>query len=870
MKVNKLILKNFAAIKNAMDANKIEIDFTDTENKICLLIGPNGKGKTSILSMISPFAELGNLDVRNSQSLILEGKDGYKEIIIVYDGNEYTINHYYTHHDGKSHSVKSYILKNGIELNPNGNVTSFKEYVKEELKIETDYLKLIRLGNNVTSLISLSETERKTFMSKILDDIGIYLDYYKVINNKLRQIKDMMSHTQNKISKLGIYDKTIVEVHIDKLSKEIDSYTDTINNIRGNIAVLTSEIDDIKDKEELSYNYQKLSSKINKMRNILENKKDIKDIDATSYKEKITSMEKEIEVKMVEINTYSILLKNTISEIDSLSTDLSEKRKRLSIEDNIDSEIKALEENTNTIRKSLRKSESILGDIEINVSKNELDIFISYLKNSYAAMDKTIGFSEEAIKKVCELIESGEDINNYIYSHMIDIDEKKNNYDSVFLNKIASSINFDDTIALECSSVCEARKLFLMIKNILKDNEVKDKNRDISFYKDMEYSYKNISIILSEYDKYTYIIKNLPDDLKKYYSKKEILSRISKGKPIYDDIRLNEYEMLVTEKENYLENINKLAKEEDTLSKMKSMSNIDNLRKEISDLEDRIDSKKDEYEKYFKDKKTSEELVTDLNNTLEVSRDILETITEYDKVNEEFTKVSFDLNKYNTNKNKINEYEKELKENERILNNLIGEKTDLSNALRDYNMLNKEYNKFNKVYDNMVLIKDALSSKTGIPLKYIRKYFGDIVEITNDLLDIAYNGNIFLDEFDISPTSFLIPFYNKGVRIPDVKYASQGELSFLSIALSFALSSQKLSDYNIMLLDEIDGPLDPKNRELFIKILEKQMDKIDSEQSFLITHNSMFSSYPVDIIDLSFENNKESYPLANFIEIKRS
>ena len=72
-----------------------------------------------------------------------------------------------------------------------------------------------------------------------------------------------------------------------------------------------------------------------------------------------------------------------------------------------------------------------------------------------------------------------------------------------------------------------------------------------------------------------------------------------------------------------------------------------------------------------------------------------------------------------------------------------------------------------------------------------------------------------------------------------------------------------------MLLDEIDGPLDVVNREKFIRILENQIDRIDSEQNFLITHNAMFSSYPVDIIDLSFKNDSDQYPLATFIEIKR-
>jgi DNA repair exonuclease SbcCD ATPase subunit len=72
-----------------------------------------------------------------------------------------------------------------------------------------------------------------------------------------------------------------------------------------------------------------------------------------------------------------------------------------------------------------------------------------------------------------------------------------------------------------------------------------------------------------------------------------------------------------------------------------------------------------------------------------------------------------------------------------------------------------------------------------------------------------------------------------------------------------------------MLLDEIDGPLDTVNREKFIRILENQIDRIDSEQNFLITHNDMFSSYPVDIIDLSGRNNKDEYPMATFLDINK-
>ena len=207
MKILNITLENFTAIKNALDTNKIFIDFSTTENKICILIGPNGSGKTSILSMLHPFADVGNLDVRSSTNLILADKDGFKEITIQKDDDIYSINHFYTHHKDKNHSVKSYIKKNGIELNVNGNVSSFKEYVKEELSLDSDYLKLIRLGSNVTSLIDLTPTERKNFMGKIMDDIGIFLEYYKSVNNKLRQLEEMISHSIDKEKKLGISDK---------------------------------------------------------------------------------------------------------------------------------------------------------------------------------------------------------------------------------------------------------------------------------------------------------------------------------------------------------------------------------------------------------------------------------------------------------------------------------------------------------------------------------------------------------------------------------------------------------------------------------------------------------------------------------------
>ena len=77
-----------------------------------------------------------------------------------------------------------------------------------------------------------------------------------------------------------------------------------------------------------------------------------------------------------------------------------------------------------------------------------------------------------------------------------------------------------------------------------------------------------------------------------------------------------------------------------------------------------------------------------------------------------------------------------------------------------------------------------------------------------------------------------------------------------------------MSKYNIMLLDELDSVLDESRRQSFIAIIEKQMEKIEAEQIFAISHNNMFSMYPIDLI--SVVDKATGYgKLTNVIEIEK-
>ena len=870
MKILKIILENFSAVKNSMNSNRIAIDFSNTQNKICLLIGPNGSGKTTILSMLQPFADVGGLDIRNGNSLILKDKEGYKEIQIKKNKDIYVIKHYYTPHKDKNHSVKSYISKNDIELNLNGNVTSFKEFVKEELQIEPDYLKLIRLGSNVTSLISLSSTERKNFMSKIMDDIGIFLEYYKSINTKRRQLDEMISHTIDKLNKLGILDKDEYVHDIEKIKSHIKSLEKEYLDQNNKLTLLKNIIDDIEDSEHLRENLSIVTKKYNKMLSIIERKNQIESFDVSFYNEKIKELEKSILINDNEYNSNIIIIQNFLQHLNTLSEQLRTYELQMVKENESDRELERMEDNLKRIRLRLREYEDNLGDFSISYTKKELEDFIVFLKNTQQILRRTYEFGKSPVKKVTELMRNKRNVMNYINSHILDLDEKKSDKSSLFLSTVASRFLFGkEDIIIDCKDECQAKTLFMQIQNLLRDSNVDDKNEDMSFYHDMEFVYNNIISIIPKFSDYKEIIERLPDDIKSDFTLEKIYDHIGNLEMVFNDKRMNDLLSLVTEYDNYIKLKNEYVFEEENLRRFSNLSNSSYLKSQFESTSVLVSETKDKILKLKERNLLVQEEIDECRKSLEVFLEIKETIEKFDEIKSLYERYTKEYDLYKETKESIVNTEIQvtrLKLNINNESNLLQEKVI---NLSQYETLTKELSKMNSIYDDMTFIKDSLSSKQGMPLHFISTYLNDTEEITNELLDIAYDGNIFIDKFDITANEFSIPFYNKGVRLDDVKYASQGELSFLSIALSFALSSKALNKYNIMLLDEIDGPLDSRNREKFIRILENQIDRIESEQNFLITHNAMFSSYPVDILDLSFDNNSDLYPLANYITIER-
>ena len=321
MRIEKIILKNFSLFKSALNKNKIEIDFSNFKNRIVLIQGDNGSGKTSLLSNLHPFPHLGSLDVRSANNLITEGKDGYKYLKIIDGDNEYEIEHFYNYLKDSKWKLSSYIKKNGTELNPSGSVTNFYKCIENEFEIDYSFLKIIRLGSNVNNLIKLKSAERKEFVSILLSDIDIYTKLFKSVNNKSKELKVKLKVLAESINKINIVDISQYDEKMNKLSSYRDNQINIANECRQQIASIDGILSEISYSPDIDNQLSSLISENKKLNLVLDNLSkedysDIENLNEESIKENIIKLN-------YDIDNNTKQLKELESDINSYIDDIS-------------------------------------------------------------------------------------------------------------------------------------------------------------------------------------------------------------------------------------------------------------------------------------------------------------------------------------------------------------------------------------------------------------------------------------------------------------------------------------------------------------------------------------------------------------------
>ncbi|AMS01223.1 SbcC ATPase [Bacillus phage AR9] len=893
MKITYARFVNFAGIYAGLGKTELELDFSKSTNKIIALIGDNGSGKTTILSLLTPYRDTND----ERKSIILDGKKGEKEIHLSSEKNSYIIRHYYAKVvDGKFNSSgnKSFISKNGEELNENGGIRTFEKILQEEFNLTRDYFRVARLGSNVTTFVDLKTADRKKYINNFLPDIDDYLEAFEIVNEKFKNVTSTIKSIRSQLEKLDSKDnleklnETLTK-RINELNKEIENIDKNINRTEGKIDELKVSLD-TEGFDDYDHYINHLSNTIKQMQ--VEIIKGEKILD--TYYDKYPNLKNyeidRINNSIMECNKLEVELNGELNLINSQIDNLEKDIVRLGNEITSKNSIIENKADTDYIEEQIKNKDSLIEQYEkkiLNSPYSDLDITVQMATQYQYILDGIVE-TIESIKSdhtshiiesfnVSEIITIPNEIKRLDEKLQVDLNRK--NTIEKETNKIESNSYLLETLEKRPSNCIIDTCPFIVKALDYRNNDYSRLEPLLSELIDIENSIiedqKNLEELRNRWN-YAQDIMRLN---KKINSNKEVISLIYDNAITEENvIDILKSSISDIQEKFSIKDIIEIAsvkvdiiiekdKKENLLSHLKTAQKqneiVEQAKKELLEIKEKYLQCKSEIDTLISSKKSTDKKIK--NNKTKLA--ILETIKNQKSIIENNTN---ELNKKEADyQKKLNIYNS-IKANEKIINDnllLLRSKRSelepleikLKEVQRDLIIIDDCTERLKEIeenYNNYKIIKEALDPKKGIPLFFIDNYLKDIAMRANNLLDIAY-GDQFKIKFDISASDFFINvFKSDGTSLEDIKEASQGETSLTIISLSLGMIERMMEStkYNILYLDEVDSTLSARNRRLYTSLLESQIQELGIEQVFVISHNNEFDSSPVDLILLNGHN----------------
>lgn len=864
MKIEYLYLENFIYLESGLKRSSVTLDLSKSPHSINVFIGKIGSGKTFILGHLQPFATVGSLDIRNQDDPITEGKDGLKIIRYIINDSTYEIRHEYIWVERtSSHTTKSYVCKDGEELNPTGNVTSFKYVIQTEFGLEQSYLRLIRLGPNVTGLLELSATERKTYVASMLDAANTILALNKKLREELRNYNAKISVLSNKLAQLGMSKETDYENRLSDINIEISDIERKIKDRETKITSHEAEIALVAPNGYMSY-MSEMESLIEEYDKLREERGALETLLLSlSGSETVTDLAKKIGALEADID-------NTIKVSMNAEDDYQKYR---DLVNQIDSKIAIIQNDTH-----LRVLRDTYDDLKAQLENDWLKIEHFDCNYNASFIRNLIGEIHDIDMLIADVNQYDSDMIRKVYSSDATIVSwakqkgemltgRKINLGKM-LNNLTYSASYTPMGVMYTPPLCPSEncpykrshpytlsdgKSKKEINRELEElrNEIDRVDKELYVYAEYPSVYAKVSALKAKFKSVASVLKNIgclvTDNLLL------IMTRIDMQR-WYNYDKIIDVQELCAIKESYYESLERLHQME---LELKSYD---------SDGIDILEAKKMEYEKL---RDSAFDIIEESNSVVnESKRKLEEAYSLYQMMLEKATKeqelvelnrqldiLSKDLKERAKIADKIAPYamvNTTLREEIRKLTlereGLYLEKNNLSTKLSDIRFTKQEIEEDLLEQRYLTAMVNATSSKEGIPLELINDFVLGCKDIVNELTFDIFEDDICLEEFQIDEKEFYVPYSINGKYIQDVTKASQGQRSLFSIAIAFAFSENLMIPYNIPLLDEVDAPLHKNEHAKFLTMILKHMQRRGSVQSFLITHNSALENIPVNFI----------------------
>lgn len=887
MKLVYFELENFLSIYNATGLHKLSFDRENSVNRIILILGANGSGKSSILDELSPLP-LEHTNFRN-KSRILKDKIGKKIIIFkLNDGYYYKCEIVY---DKKTicYFNRSLDNKTWEELNKNGNVNTYVELLEEYLGFSKNYVKVGYLSSAISNFIIMKPSERNEYISEWLPNIDIYLKAHKIVTTKHNQKKREIDSINRELGKLSTinYENEIKILNDNKkellINKEeciknnavLDSYlnkfislTPAFNKLYDSKATILENGEIIKrNKEELNnlyLNNKDIFSNHNKPEviqnliaesNILMAKNNETlynfNLRISKLKENIEKkQDKSLNIENENLSDVEARIEYTINDLANL---FEEEETYKKINNRVYENCKLMNHeilsNLNRVIENLHFLFKNLSVFDDNLSIEFIENSNKYLKNIIEENKKIIIENEKEIENINKRLALKD--NSEEFSRLFNLKPEHCSIQTCNLlreldafintnNDLNNTYKLRDTLIKiredkqkeieECNEKIIENNLNLnyivKINNYLMDN----KDAIASFPKDISDKFNEIEV---------YKIKNNLDNILSEISLiRTIVHLLERIKSL--EVELDQLKTLKIK----LINENQLKEEYDELERLNNSVNL--LKEEIDKINNRLMLLKNSaniFNQYKQNREIVEKQIEEYRISVKNIRELARCKVYYNGIKSLKVRKELDLAHYNKLLSEIESKEDRLK-------------SENSNKKR----LEEIRNEGLKLLRKYKVLSDTWSPKIGYASWEISAFLDILRDQTNRDLAEMWGSELKIESFNVDLNEFSIKINKNGNIIDDAILCSSGEQATLVTAISFAIIALNASSkiYNILRLDEVDAVLDSTKRRGFMDILIDRIEKMNCESCFVVTHNNEFDSIEADVILMS-KTNEEMY-----------
>lgn len=874
-------LQNYCGIYNGMGKEEVYLDLTQSKNKIVIISGANGTGKSTIIKAINLLPD-GNEN-------FIPGKPASKYLKLTDGGNIYEIT--FTHavdKNGNRCVTKVSLLKNGIEMNPNGNVGSYKDTIFNELDIDGNFLSLSKVSSDNRGLADKTPAERKKIMSSLISSLDTYNEIYKNLNKKSNTFKSYINTTAGKIQSAG--DETLLMDTLNQLTTKEQALTNTINASNDKVVEFKTLLS-VNDKDgSLQARYDDINGNIRAAEDVtnmsyaslVKFKDNHSEFNFDNVETDIFKGNEQLEHHKAEIQECSSMMNAILLNISSVKSDIDKLDIKMSkLSENVDVELERNLNDYESRMQSIKDGMARLGLKDLDsVSQDEISRAIEIFSNIVSIVDFI--YEQSTTEDLLLLFTNVE----YRYNELLEIEDNCKS-EIIRLESLLNNMNHDMSIVkvLEdrpktckdnsCSFVKSALEIANSYGGISKLSEEIDYNS--GRLTDMKTRLESIQN--DEIPFYKHLIsldEKIHDIITMFNVNRKLLSKFSISKILINDEHNSIYDLICNQEYRFNEfrDLSDYTDLSNSIIEYKSINEIlgklrakyeiqknniqllEEYQAEKQEKESLMNTYKDDFEKKKNDKEFLENLCEDLSIRISVLTEYNNRYTEWisnkdklDKLNaeseiiKESFKSSLDL------LNSIGELEELIANSTAELNPISEQKKNIEAQLVLVRNFKEEYDLYKEKYDYVSKLKNYSSPTAGsIQSLFMSIYMDKTLVMVNQLLSMLFNAEYQISQYVINEDEFRIPFIGNGMMVDDISSGSTSQVCMMGMIINLVLANMCSTKYNIVSLDEIDGGLDNMNKYLFVDVLEKISDILNIDQIFLISHSIEASLTNMDVI----------------------